>query len=209
MSQVVTSAPAPRKKRRPHRREQILAAAVELFQRYGYHGTGMDVIGATAGITGPAIYRHFNSKEHILETLLMDVSSETLATAQRLAAEAGTPADALRELVEFSADSLLDNPALAYVAQFERRMLPAKSRAALDRAERLYFEEWVQPLLQVRPDLTEPEARVIVHAAAGLAVAAAIYKSDLEHDEAKALIVTMMMNALMVPRRAVARRRAG
>jgi AcrR family transcriptional regulator len=209
-SPAPSTAPTPRKKRRPHRREEILEAAVELFHRNGYHATGMDAIGATAGITGPAIYRHFKSKEDILETLLVEVSAATLATAQRLAAEADTPAEALRTLVEFSADSLLDNPELSYVAQYERRTLPRKSRVALDKAERLYFEAWVQPLMEVRPELSEAEARVIVHAAAGLAVAAAIYKSGLEHNVAKDLIVAMMTNALMVPRRRVARqRRAG
>lgn len=193
-------------KRRP-RREQILDAAVELFQRDGYHGTGIDEIGATAGITGPAVYRHFASKEDILETLLLDLSATTLATAQGLAREADDAADALRRLVEFSVDTMLDNPALAYVAQYERRTLPKKSRTAIDKTERLYFEEWVQPLLQLRPELTEAQARVIVYSAAALAVAAATYKSGLEHQAAKSLIVSMMLNTLTVPERAIARQR--
>ena len=192
--------------RRP-RREQILDAAVELFQRDGYHGTGIDEIGATAGITGPAVYRHFASKEDILETLLLDLSSRTLARAQELASEASSPAEALRALVEFSVDTMLDNPALSYVAQYERRTLPRKSRIAIDKTERLYFEAWVQPLLQLRPELTEPEARVVVYATAALAVAATTYKSNLGHDVAKDLIVAMMLNALTVPERTIARQR--
>ena len=194
-------------KRRP-RREQILDAAVELFQRDGYHATGIDEIGATAGITGPAVYRHFASKEEILETLLVDLSARTLATAQTLARQASTPAEALRALVEFSVDTMLDNPALAYVAQYERRTLPRKSRIAIDRTERLYFEAWVMPLMQLRPELTEPEARVVVYATAALAVAAATYKSSLGHDAAKELIVAMMLNTLTVPERTIARQRA-
>ncbi|HZQ85129.1 MAG TPA: helix-turn-helix domain-containing protein [Acidimicrobiales bacterium] len=193
--------------RRQPRREQILEAAVELFQRDGYHATGIDEIGATAGITGPAVYRHFASKEDILETLLVDLSAATLATAQELARQASTPAEALRTLVEFSVDTMLDNPALAYVAQYERRTLPRKSRIAIDKAERLYFEEWVQPLMQLRPELSEPEARVVVYATAALAVAATTYKSNLGHDAAKDLIITMMLNTLTVPERTIARQR--
>ena len=41
-------------KRRPYRRDEILAAAVKLFHERGYHATGMDDIGAEAGISGPA-----------------------------------------------------------------------------------------------------------------------------------------------------------
>jgi len=199
--------PAPRKKRRPYRREQILESAVELFQRNGYHATGMDEIGATAGITGPAIYRHFKNKEDILETLLMEMSEQTLAAAQALVLEAATPAQALRSLVEFSADALLENPPLAYVAQYERRTLPPKSRAALDKVERQYFEAWLKPLCEVRPDLSEAEARVIVHAAVGMATAATTYKADIDRETAHRLVVAMMMNALLVPRRALTRPR--
>jgi AcrR family transcriptional regulator len=198
----VASRPEPRP-----RREQILDAAVELFQRDGYHGTGIDEIGATAGITGPAVYRHFASKEDILATLLLDVSATTLTTAQGLAHEAHDPAEALRRLVEFSVDTMLDNPALAYVAQYERRTLPTRSRAAIDKTERLYFELWVQPLLELRPELSEAQARVIVYSAAALAVAAASYKGDLGRDSAKSLIVSMMLNTLTVPERAIARQR--
>ena len=202
-----STAAKPRKKRRPYRREEILDAAVELFQRNGYHATGMDAIGATAGVTGPAIYRHFKSKEDILETLLLEVSEGTLAEVHRLTDEPATPAATLRKLVEFSADGLLDNPALAYVAQYERRTLPAKSLAAVDRAERLYIEKWVQTLVAARPELNDTEAHVVVQAAIGLAVAAATYNGGLEHTAAKDLITAMMMNALMVSQRAVAKQR--
>ena len=47
----------------PSRREQILAAAAELFARHGFHGVGINDIGAAVGISGLALYRHFRSKE--------------------------------------------------------------------------------------------------------------------------------------------------
>ena len=65
-------------KRRPYRRDEILAAAVKLFHERGYHATGMDDIGAEAGISGPAIYRHFKGKEEILEVLLLDAAQTGL-----------------------------------------------------------------------------------------------------------------------------------
>ena len=48
------------------RREAIVAAAAELFAENGYAAVGMDDIGAAAGVTGPAIYRHFEAKAAVL-----------------------------------------------------------------------------------------------------------------------------------------------
>ena len=48
------------------RREAILTAAAELFAERGYAAVGMDDIGAAAGVTGPAIYRHFGAKASVL-----------------------------------------------------------------------------------------------------------------------------------------------
>jgi AcrR family transcriptional regulator len=40
---------------------RILLAAAELVDRNGFHAVSILEIGATAGITGPAIYRHFDA----------------------------------------------------------------------------------------------------------------------------------------------------
>ena len=194
------AAPQPRKKRRPHRRDEILGAAVRLFHEKGYHSTGMDDIGAAAGITGPAIYRHFKSKEDLLETLMSERSHAALERAGEIVAEAEAPADALNGLVRLYVETLLDNPALAFVGLYERRTLRGETRAAIERVERLHAETWVAALRQVRPELSEAEARVMVSAANGLAVMAATFKSGLEREVLLPLIVDMMTTALMVDR---------
>ena len=50
------------RRRDPDRRERILEAAAGLVAERGYHEVGMTDIGAAAGITGSAIYRHFDGK---------------------------------------------------------------------------------------------------------------------------------------------------
>ena len=45
--------------RDPARKDRILTAAANLVAQKGYHAVSMTEIGTTAGITGPAIYRHF------------------------------------------------------------------------------------------------------------------------------------------------------
>ena len=56
----------------------------ELFHERGYHATGMDDIGAEAGISGPAIYRHFKGKEEILEVLLLEAAQTGLEAAREV-----------------------------------------------------------------------------------------------------------------------------
>lgn len=51
-------------------KERILEEALTLFSERGYDGTGIDEIAAHAGIKGPSIYKHFKSKEEILDMLI-------------------------------------------------------------------------------------------------------------------------------------------
>lgn len=52
------------------RREQILAAAVELFGEVGYRGTSLRDIAQRVGITHPGLLYHFNSKQELLSAVL-------------------------------------------------------------------------------------------------------------------------------------------
>lgn len=54
---------------RDTRREEIIAAAQDLFSRKGYHGTSMPEIAQAAGISTGLIYYIFPSKEDILVAL--------------------------------------------------------------------------------------------------------------------------------------------
>lgn len=48
---------------RASRREVILALATRLFRQHGFGRVGIHEIGLAADISGPAVYRHFDSKE--------------------------------------------------------------------------------------------------------------------------------------------------
>src|SRR3954464_1282040 len=51
------------------REAAILSSAAELFRKRGFAAVGVDDIGRSAGLTGPAIYRHFKGKDDILGAL--------------------------------------------------------------------------------------------------------------------------------------------
>ncbi|ABW13808.1 transcriptional regulator, TetR family [Parafrankia sp. EAN1pec] len=52
------------------RREQILDAAVELFARQGYRGTGLLELAERIGISHPGILHHFATKQDLLRAVL-------------------------------------------------------------------------------------------------------------------------------------------
>ena len=185
-----------RQKRRPQRREQILEAAVALFHERGFEATGIDDIGEAADISGPAVYRHFRSKEEILETLLRERGAATLAEVQALVETSSSPRVALDELIDHHAGWMADNPSLAVVALYERRTLSQETRVIIDRLERLNVEEWVHLVSQVRPDLSDTEARIAVHAVLGMGVAICNYPSGLPAERTASLIASMMRAGL-------------
>ena len=72
----------------PTRREQILKEAARLFAERGFHGVGVDEIGAAVGISGPGLYRHFAGKDAMLAELLVGISGRLLTGGRRRVAEA-------------------------------------------------------------------------------------------------------------------------
>ncbi len=154
---------------RPSRREQILRAAARLFAERGSRAVGVDDIGAAVGVTGPAIYRHFASKDAILAEMLEGISRQLLAGARDCVATAGPePAAQLRALVTFQVDFALDNPALITVQDRDLGSLSPADAAAVRRVQRCYVEVWVDVLTRLRPDEGTDASRARAHAVFGL-----------------------------------------
>jgi AcrR family transcriptional regulator len=52
------------------KRRDILNGATAVFRRRGYHGTSMDAITESTGISKPTLYRHFASKEELFKAIM-------------------------------------------------------------------------------------------------------------------------------------------
>ncbi len=150
------------------RRDQILAAAAELFARHGFHGVGIDEIGAAVGISGPALYRHFRSKDAMLGEMLTSISDILLAGGLERRDRTEDPAKLLGELVAFHVDFALDNPALITVQERNLGNLTEPDRRRVRAQQRRYVEVWVQAIRDTAPPLDEPAARAAAHAVFGL-----------------------------------------
>jgi AcrR family transcriptional regulator len=60
------------------RRRQILAAAVRVFARSGYHGSRVGDIAEEAGVAHGLLYHYFSSKEEVLSTVFRENWGELL-----------------------------------------------------------------------------------------------------------------------------------
>jgi AcrR family transcriptional regulator len=180
----------------PTRREQILAAAAELFARHGFHGVGIDDIGSAVGISGPALYRHFRSKDAMLGEMLTTISEVLLAGGQERAELATTPASTLDELVHFQVAFALDNPALITVQERNLGNLTDPDRRRVRALQRRYVEVWVDAIRAVVPSADEPTARAAAHAVFGL-INSTPHSRYLDRDEMARLLTGMALAALV------------
>jgi AcrR family transcriptional regulator len=154
---------------RPSRRDEILRAAAQLFAERGSRAVGVDDVGAAVGVTGPAIYRHFASKDAMLAEMLVRISETLLAGGTDRVAEVGDdPAAQLRALIAFHVDFALDNPALITVQDRDLGSLADTDAAQVRRLQRRYVEEWVSVLARLHPAADAATCRARAHAVFGL-----------------------------------------
>lgn len=191
--------------RRGSRRDQILEIAVRLFAERGYHGVSMDDIGSAAGVTGPALYHHFAGKESMLVAALTPVSEGLLTGGrERAATRSGEPRAALESLIEFHVEFALANPAVIALHLHELDRLPEEPRRQIRKLQRLYVEEWVSVLGAVRPQLSDPQARVLAHAAFGLMNSTPFIGGEVNRGQRAALLREAALGALLGDGRAEA-----
>jgi AcrR family transcriptional regulator len=150
------------------RRERLLQAAAELVARRGFHAVGIGEIGAAAGVTGSAIYRHFDSKQEILVALFDSVVDELLDGARAAVRDADHPRARLRALVERHVDFALRDRSIIAVYDQESHNLPERDRHRLRRKQRVYADVWVDVAEPLRPDLGRPALTAAVHGVFGL-----------------------------------------
>ena len=150
------------------RRTQLIAAAERLVAERGYLAVRLEDIGAAAGVSGPAIYRHFPNKEALLVELLVGISTRLLAGARDVVTHTDGPAAALYGLVDFHLDFAFCESDLIRIQDRDLSHLPDTAKRQVRRSQRQYVEIWVSVLTQLNPKLTEEEARVMAHAAFGL-----------------------------------------
>ncbi|MEU3607640.1 TetR/AcrR family transcriptional regulator [Streptomyces sp. NPDC035033] len=151
------------------RREAVLTVATRLFAERGYEAVGMeDIATAAAGMAGPSLYHHFAGKSAILVAALtrcLEAMLFDLSAALEYAEEPGEALDAA--LGSFVRISLQHGDAMRALLH-EIVNVPAEERQNVRRMQHDYVAEWTALVTGHRPELSAPEAELLVHAAHSL-----------------------------------------
>jgi AcrR family transcriptional regulator len=159
---VATQTRAPVWQRPVSRREQIRAEAVALFRRRGFQSVNMDEIAGAVGISEPAIYSYFADPMDIFVDAFVLAAGRAAAGVQTALTGVASAADALDRLAIAYFMAAIDSVDLMVVTGREGRVLPPSAHLQLSRRLDEISDTWVGVLRDLRPELSDGEARTLV-----------------------------------------------
>lgn len=179
------------------RRRELIEIAAGLFAEHGFANVTVDDIGRAAGVSGPALYHHFDGKEALLGEMLVDISEYLLAGGRTVAAEDN---EVLERLIRFHAEFAVDQPALITVHFRDLVHARPDDEARVRSIQHEYVEVWRDALHEYDPSLDPATTLAAVHAAFGL-INSTPYSGRLPRDEMLDLLTAMATAALFATTR--------
>jgi AcrR family transcriptional regulator len=180
------------------RRSALLHAAADLFASRGFERVSLEDLGAAVGVSGPAVYRHFASKQAVLAALLIDVSRELAAGADAVVASGATDETKLRELIAFHVDFAVSNADVILVQDRDLDSLAPEDLATVRSLQRGYIEAWVGVLAGLNPATPVAELRIRARATFGLINSTPHSARTSSRASVRSLLESMALAALTV-----------
>ena len=149
-----------------NRRTALMESAARLFAERGFAAVSTTDLGDAVGMSGPALYKHFASKDALLAEILVDASERLLAGCRAILAEAGPesstadPAQALERLVRFHLEFATTDPDVIRIQDRELPSLAPEDNQTVRRLQREYVQLWDGVLASLRPELDDGERQV-------------------------------------------------
>ena len=174
-----------------NRKAQLADAAAELFRKHGYHQVSVNDIAAAAGVTGPAVYRHFRGKQDILaHVLLSGMDMFGLVTEEALAA-AGHPGRAARRAAARGRGAGR-RPARGHRAVALGGPAPGPGRPDQDPPpQRRADGQWGIALRDARPDLSKADAELLCWAALSVFGSVSVHHVSLPRRRFEAVLAEL------------------
>jgi AcrR family transcriptional regulator len=97
------------------RQEQIIETALELIGTEGFSALSVARIAGRVGIAPSALYRHFKSKDNVLDAVLELIKRQLLVTVAQVSKETPEALQRLKSLLMRQARMLNENRAIPYV----------------------------------------------------------------------------------------------
>jgi len=94
------------------RQEQIVHAAMNLIARQGLKGLSMAAISSRIGLVPSAIYRHFRSKDDVIEMILDFIQDRLFSNVERVCKDVSDPIERLQCILKRHVQLIRDNKAI-------------------------------------------------------------------------------------------------
>jgi AcrR family transcriptional regulator len=158
--------------RGPERRAQLAEVAARQFCRHGFHQVSVADVATAVGLTAPAIYRHYRSKDDLLAAAIgsgLDLVSGTLADV------ADAPA---ADFLPAAAGVAIERRDLWILLQREMRHLSPERRQPL---ENRFSDEVARPFRALvrreRPDLPAQDIGLVATAVLASLASPSVYRN--------------------------------
>ena len=113
MSSQVPLKRRPGRPKEPEKRDHLLRVSRGIFAARGYDGARLQQIADAAGLSKPALFHHFSSKDVLYEAVLDDMMKELAAYVYASSSEEGSYVKRLKELAYNLADYFGAHPEAA------------------------------------------------------------------------------------------------
>lgn len=145
------------------RQEAILQAAASLIEIHGCEAVTMKAIAQLTGLSRPALYQYFGSREHILAELVLDEMADLANELDRVAALNLDPIDQLAAWVQGTLQYLI-SPSHKVVKEISIESLPEDKRGVLKAMHGQFMLTLLSPLSRLTPEDTQAVAGFVYSA---------------------------------------------
>jgi AcrR family transcriptional regulator len=182
------------------RRDELLSVAADLFAERGFAKVTVDDIGSAVGLSGPALYHHFDGKESLLGEMLVRIS-ESLLTKATTIVDTVALDRALDPIIAMHVDFAVDNRSLITVHFRDLVQARKSDQRRVKDLQSAYVDIWVDIVAaQHAPSrdvamLDAKEVRAAVHSVLGL-INSTPFSGRLRRDAHVSLLRSMASGAI-------------
>lgn len=172
----------------------LLRTAAKAFSENGYHAVRLDDIAATAGISAPALYRHFPNKYALFAETARMLADALAAATGAVPHDPDDPEHELRGLLRALTGAAVANRRTGGLYHWEFAYLDGDDATAV-RAILVDQHRRIRGALQgVRPDLATDEADVLTAAMTSVVASPTTHRATLPARQIEELITDAAMS---------------
>lgn len=140
----------PRREREKLRqRQEILAAALDLFSQNGYHNVSMAEIAEKSEFAVGTLYKFFQNKEDLYKTLVLEKCDDFGEACKRAIEQSDDEVEKLRHYVRFRGERFRNNLPFVRLFLAERRGMSFNLKAGVDEEVRKRYSDVLNRLASV------------------------------------------------------------